>query len=760
MLQFKGSFLLFFAILILVFAGATGTSRAQNELVATGAYWTYWDWGFEPDPDWEQPNYEDFEWSFGPSPFGFGVPGVATGVQSFITTAYFRHYFFSDPIPEGPVTLRVRRDDGVIVYLNGVEVFRDNMPPGEVDSETPALNDVEPDSYLEVTIDNPSLFVAGYNVIAAEVHQSDIFSPDFFFDLQLVDTNASRRVAITSPADNAIIATGSDVIITATAEPVSEVFLVAFYEGSNLLGADSEPPYEGVLPASSASNYVLRAEAIYNDSTSRTSAPVNISVVGEAPVVRGPYLQLGTPTSVIVRWRTSAGTDSVVRYGATENNLDQSTRVSMLTTEHEVQLSGLSPDTKYYYSIGSSSATQAGGPDYFFVTSPAGPKPTRIWVIGDAGGAGTIPPDFGSHLVRDAYYSYAGTRYTDVWLMLGDNAYDLGRDEEYQRGMFDVFPNLLRQTAAWSTIGNHEYFTDVYLNIFSLPKNGEAGGVPSGVENYYSFNYGDIHFVCLAGYYSGSRLSNGVMCTWLKADLEANTNKWLIAFWHQPPYTKGSHDSDFEPDHVEMRENAVPILESHGVDLILSGHSHVYERSHLMHGHYGYSWEIEPEMFLGAGSGRVDDGGPYVKQAEGNNANHGTVYVVAGSSSWTRNCCHGLNHPAMYKSLAERGSLVVDIEGDTLNGTFLRENGRIDDYFTIVKAGTVLRIVNITIEDGLATLWWTSTPGLRYQVEFTSNLAAAWAPVDEVIQASGSLTTASVAMGTNRQGFYRVQQVD
>ena len=196
-----------------------------------------------------------------------------------------------------------------------------------------------------------------------------------------------------------------------------------------------------------------------------------------------------------------------------------------------------------------------------------------------------------------------------------------------------MYPEILRQTVVWSTIGNHDV-SPAYFDVFTLPRNGEAGGVPSGVENYYSFDYGAIHFICLGGYYSGSRLSNGVMCTWLKADLEANTNKWLIAFWHQPPYTKGSHDSEREFDLVEMRQNAVPILESYGVDLVLCGHSHVYERSYLLHGHYGYMNSLQPSMILDAGSGRVDDTGAYVKQTSGASLRAmvvGTPAVATGS---------------------------------------------------------------------------------------------------------------------------------
>jgi len=657
-----------------------------------------------------------------------------------------------DAPPAGPLTVRVRRDDGVIVYINGLEVFRDNMPDGPVDYNTPAVTAVEANGYLEFTVDDPFYFFTGYNVISAEVHQHDLFSSDLVFDLQMSSGPPPRAVAITSPANNTTVGPGTDLTITASASPDNEVVAVDFYEGTNLLAHDQQAPYQAVLPAGTQSNYVLRAVALFSDSTSLTSAPVRVSVATSLSVVRGPYLQMGTPKSIVVKWRTDFASDSVVRYGLSAD-LDRNARVSTTTTEHEVPLANLSSDTKYFYSIGSSSSMLASGVDYFFVTSPAGPKPTRIWVIGDSGTGFSA-----AHDVYLSYQDFTGSRYTDLWLMLGDNAYGSGTDAEYQYGMFNMYPELLRQTVVWSTIGNHD-FSPAYFDIFTLPRNGEAGGVPSGVENYYSFDYGAIHFVCLGGYYSGSRLSNGVMCTWLKADLEANTNKWLIAFWHQPPYTMGSHNSEREFDLVEMRENAVPILESYGVDLVLCGHSHVYERSYLLHGHYGFTNTFQWSMVLDAGSGRMDETGPYVKQTSGADAEKGTVYVVAGSSGWNAGCCNGV-HPVMYKSLAVMGSLVLDVDGDALNATFLRDNGAVDDYFTLVKNDTNLRIVDFSIKNGTATLSWTSIPGKYYRLEVSSNLAGQWTPAGDDILASNEITGASHATAGARQLFYRVVQVD
>ncbi len=387
-------------------------------------------------------------------------------------------------------------------------------------------------------------------------------------------------------------------------------------------------------------------------------------------VTRGPYLQTGTPTSVTVRWRTDVSTDSCVRYGTSVSSLTSKTCSTplTLTTEHVVLLSIPSPDTQYYYSIGTSTGSIAGegDPSYFFVTAPATgtAKATRIWVLGDSGTAGSS-----ARAVRDAYLSFTGSRHTDLWLMLGDNAYSDGTDSEYQAAVFNMYPTMLRKSVLWPTFGNHDAHSadsasqsGPYYDIFTLPKNGEAGGMASGTEAYYSFDYGNLHFVCLDSSES-DRSPSGAMLTWLKADLAANTQQWLIAFWHHPPYSKGSHDSDTETELIEMRQYALPILENYGVDLVLSGHSHSYERSYLLDGHYGVSSTLTSAMIVDAGDGRIDGTGAYQKPGV-LTPHKGAVYTVAGSSGQTGG--GSLNHPAMYISLNVLGSLVLDVNGSQL----------------------------------------------------------------------------------------------
>jgi hypothetical protein len=402
-------------------------------------------------------------------------------------------------------------------------------------------------------------------------------------------------------------------------------------------------------------------------------------------VTRGPYLQQGTPESAVIRWRTNVATDSVVRLGPRPDELGRLVARPGATTEHEVAITGLAPATRYYYAVGSVTATLAGGDaDHHLVTPPvpgtAGPF--RIWVLGDSGTANAD-----AAAVRDAYLAHAGDRRVDVWLMLGDNAYFSGTDREYQKAVFEMFPHILRNTFLWSTLGNHDGYTadsatgtGPYYDIFTLPRRGEAGGVASGTEAYYSFDHGNVHFICLESYET-DRSRSGAMMTWLAQDLAATRADWIIAFWHHPPYSKGSHDSDRERQLIEMRENALPVLEAGGVDLVLAGHSHSYERSVLLDGHYGRSDTLRPEMMIQRGDGRVDGLGAYRKLDR--RANAGAVYVVAGSSGSIAG--GSLDHPVMHISLNRLGSLAIDVEGRRLDSMFITADGAVADRFRIEK---------------------------------------------------------------------------
>ncbi|MCA8974928.1 MAG: metallophosphoesterase family protein [Planctomycetes bacterium] len=408
-------------------------------------------------------------------------------------------------------------------------------------------------------------------------------------------------------------------------------------------------------------------------------------------LVRGPYLQNGTPTGATVRWRTDQPSATRLWLGSSATTLQQAYFSAQLTTEHTATVTGLQPETSYRYAVGDGNGMlTTPGADFTLTTlPPAGAvRPLSIWAVGDSG--------FGNREqleVRDQYLAAAAlTRPADMMLLLGDNAYLYGTDAEYQNGMFDAYGGILRDTFSWSTFGNHDAASansvrqdGVYFGIFTLPKTGEAGGLPSGTEAYYSFDRGHVHFICLDSMHS-NRTAAGAMMTWLTADLAATSARWIIAYWHHPPYTFGSHDSDSPTDSggrmIDMRQVALPILEAGGVDLVLGGHSHCYERSYLVDGHYGLSATLQPSMILDRGDGSAQGDGTYAKPSIGPAAHEGAVYIVAGNASIATG--GALNHPVMCRSLDRLGSLVIDVDGDRLDATFLGYGG-VEDSFTLLK---------------------------------------------------------------------------
>lgn len=426
-----------------------------------------------------------------------------------------------------------------------------------------------------------------------------------------------------------------------------------------------------------------------------------ITAHGQVALLRGPYLQVATPTSMVIRWRTDQPSASVVKIGSSPQSLDMAITDNAPTTEHEINVTGLQAETRYYYSIGSQSQVlQTGDDNYFQTTAVAGkPGKYRFGVLGDCGTHAVIQDE-----VRARISEYLGQNYMNAWLLLGDNAYSFGRDAEYQSNFFAHYKeNFLKKNPLFPSPGNHDYDNDnparqndhqvPYYDIFTMPTKGEAGGEPSGTEAFYSFDYGNVHFLSLDSYGredNSTRLYDtlGRQVQWIKKDLAANKNKdWVVAYWHHPPYSKGSRESDGDPEMTAIRQNFIRILERLGVDLILCGHSHVYERSRLMGGHYGYANTFDAAKHVIDGSSARYDGSdnscPYIKNTS---QSRGTVYVVAGSSGQLGNPKPDFPHKAMYHSDAQHGGgLVLEVEGNRLDLKWIGTDGVIRDRFTMEK---------------------------------------------------------------------------
>ncbi len=466
-----------------------------------------------------------------------------------------------------------------------------------------------------------------------------------------------------------------------------------------------------------------------------SSSLISTSAATQASIIRGPYLQIQTTNGVVLRWRTDIPSASRVEYGLTFENRTSVVEDLSLTTNHIVALSGLLPNTKYYYAVGASHTSMVGDTTYCFTTAPLAAKPTRIWVIGDNRMNNTYMPPYNMNLdavsVKNSFLNYTGSRFVDLTLNTGDLGGIYGSDAELQVGFFDTYPEILRQSMLWPCIGNHEQ-TATWNAAFSLPTAGQCGGVPSNTNRYYSITYGNIHVVSLDSVYSDLSVG-GPMYNWLEQDLASNRSDWLIAIWHTPPYSLSYHDSDSEPPMVAMRNNFVPLLEAYGVDLVLNGHNHLYERTFLIDGHYGTSDTLTPDMLKDGGDGREDGTGAYHKPW-GNIPHAGAIYAVVGDSGASLYPVYP--DAVIYYGESAFGSLVLDIDGNRLDAAFLLDTGTVNDHFTIIKTPPL----SITRAGANITVSW-SAAATNYVLQASAALgpSANWQNITSGISSSGNL---------------------
>jgi len=620
---------------------------AQVTIFPNGSAWKYLDNGSDQGTAWYGTTFNDASWSSGNSELGYGDGDEATVVNACgivttypscsnkYTTTYFRKTFTVASVASYTAyTINLRRDDGIIVYFNGVEVYRNNMPAGAVSYSTVASTACADDGTTVFNATLPtSVIVTGTNVIAAEIHQSGGTSSDISFEFNLVGNTTA------------------------------------------------------VVPA----------------------------------IVKGPYLQIGTQNSMIVRWESDVATDSKVMYGTSTVALTSLATNTAVSVTHTVQLSGLTPYTKYFYNIGSSTLITQGDTNNYFLTSPVPGTPGkyRFWMVGDCGNASTNQIN-----CKEQFKLYNGNRITNGMLLSGDNAYSSGLQSEFNAEFFGIYQNdVLKNKPLWPAPGNHDYnngaatsTTVPYFSIFSTPTNGEAGGVPSNNPAYYSYDYGNIHFISIDSYgtVAGNKMYDtlGAQAVWLKADLAANNKKWTIAYWHHPPYTMGSHNSDTETDLVAVRSKFIRILERAGVDMIITGHSHDYERSKLMNGYYGNEASFSSSLYNKSISTGLYDGSanscPYEKDSTSKKI--GTVYVLSGSAGQLGGQQGSFPHDAMYYSNATNGgTFILDIEDNKLDAKWLCADGVIRDQFTMVKE--VKKIQTFTVQPNQALTVNASWPG-------------------------------------------------
>lgn len=302
---------------------------------------------------------------------------------------------------------------------------------------------------------------------------------------------------------------------------------------------------------------------------------------------RRPYLQSVSATSARVAWTSTTMGRALVRVApapegpwreiaASEELFDAARTVDdgVDYVAYDALVEGLEQGAAYCYEVVEDGVVLASGLRLDSAWTDAA-RPVRLFAFGDSG-TGSVE-QLG---IRDRIAERMGDY--DLFLHLGDMAYGDGTFGQFQEYFFDVYADAMHRVPTWPTIGNHEYRSgsgQPYLDVYYLP---EVALRARDQERYYSFDYGNVHFISLdsnseqlipIALDTRGRVTDD-MVDWLRDDLASTDAPWIVAFFHHTPFSSSERGINWQ-----VVTTLLPVLEEGGVDIVLAGHDHHYERS-------------------------------------------------------------------------------------------------------------------------------------------------------------------------------------
>lgn len=393
-------------------------------------------------------------------------------------------------------------------------------------------------------------------------------------------------------------------------------------------------------------------------------------------------------TSQTITWLTPNNSPARVQYLIADEfagNFDSAQQIGAGCSAFDstnyrftANITGLTPATRYVYRVGSEGAWSEA---LSFTTATAAQDFSFLYM----GDVQSGYAEWGSTL-DTVYQSYPQIRFA----LLGGDLTDNKSDEEEWGRFLDAATGIFSRIPLMPAMGNHD--GSMFLKFFALPENGPEGFK----QTFYSFDYGDGHFVIL----NSSNNTDERVKQWLREDLQNTTKKWKFAVFHIPAYPA---TYDFKEIDKSIRANWVPILEENRVDAVFVGHQHLYMRTYPI-----YQGEVQTEPA------------------------YGIVYVMGNAGSKTY--AGGGGFPYIASEQTGSNYQVIELEGNVLTLTSKQSTGEPIEIYTINKGGsTELRPVYIlsprpdpaytvgTTRDGINTM--TVNFGKVGFLYFASNVA-------------------------------------